>query len=663
MAEKALALSQDGQARLLKQLRNEYDAGIQYRQGRSKAWKLIEDHYYGRVKAGLPGRFNVPFPVMAGFIDTWVSKVDDAPYLRFEPRTEAYYRTNKKVEALWESVASPNDGFDIESVDLGAKKLAAMSGRAIYKAYGESVDGFKFRTETVDHYDFSCDPMGGGIFERHNFAHQDNIWKSADDLGEGADSGFYDKRSVAMLSASMGSDETKQEGGMYKNRSTRLEALGLPGDTYNYRGEACDEFIESVTRWGGRRYHVIWTYRKGVILRAVPLVEDFRSDLMPWTSWAVKFDPPNFWSPGPADDMVAVAEVIRILLNQELDNRQKQNWGQRAYDPDVFPNGSELEWRPNGLVTVRTGLTQTRQIGTGIYEFQTPQLGGTINLVQWLDSFTGQKTGVTAATQGNAEDAKVGIYQGNMQQVADRFGLYNKNYVKCYADIGRRFLWAAHEHITGKEAVRIIGEKGVQWEYLKGREVDPTVSVLVKSSATEMQVGQMKKDRKAQALEKIYANPKLVDQVNRKWLVENILVAGDFDDAEIRNAQDLGNDGSREVMARAAEAIEDILSGKSPKLFRGATTGFQQKILDFALDNTDDDLKLYLKLTEYASAHDQIVMENTARKAASAAVKAGAAGPGAPSPATAEPPQEAMQDVPQEAPPGVPEGLENILVS
>ena len=291
-----------------------------------------------------------------------------------------------------------------------------------------------------------------------------------------------------------------------------------------------------------------------------------------------------------------------------------------------------------------------------------PQLGGTLNLVQWLDNFTGQKTGITAATQGNADDAKVGIYQGNMQQVADRIGFYNKNYVKCYADIGRRFLWAAHEHITGKEAVRVIGEKGVQWEYLKGREVDPTVSVLVKSSAAEMQVGQMKRDKKGQALAAISSNPRLVDQVNRKWLVENILVSGDFDDAEIRNAQDLENDGSREVMARAAEAIEDILSGKSPKLFRGATTGFQQKILDFALDNTDDDLKLYLKLTEYASAHDKIVMENTARKAAASAVKAGAAGPGAPPPA-AEPPQEAMRDVPQEAPPGAPEALENIPVS
>lgn len=663
MAEKAISLSQDSRDSLLNQLRKEYDAGIQYRQGRSKAWKAIEDHYYGRVRTSLPGRFNVPLPVMSGFIDTLVSKVDDPPYLRFEPRSEAYYRTNKKVEALWESVASPNDGFDIESVDLGAKKLAAMSGRAIYKAYGESADGFKFRTETVDHYDFSCDPMGGGNLERHNFVHQDNIWKSKGDLEDGADSGFYDSRSVARLLLSIAGDESKTEEGTYKNRASRLQANGMPGDLYNYRGEACDEFIESVTRWDGTRYHVVWSYRKGVILRAVPLKADFRSGLLPWTSWAMKYDPFNFWSPGPADDMAAVAEVVRVLVNQELDNRQKQNWGQRAYDPDVFPNGSELEWRPNGLIAVRSGLTQTRQIATGIYEFQTPQLGGTLNLVQWLDNFTGQKTGITAATQGNADDAKVGIYQGNMQQVADRIGFYNKNYVKCYADIGRRFLWAAHEHITGKEAVRVIGEKGVQWEYLKGREVDPTVSVLVKSSAAEMQVGQMKRDKKGQALAAISSNPKLVDQVNRKWLVENILVSGDFDDAEIRNAQDLENDGSREVMARAAEAIEDILSGKSPKLFRGATTGFQQKILDFALDNTDDDLKLYLKLTEYASAHDKIVMENTARKAASAAVKAGAAGPGAPSPATAEPPQEAMQDVPQEAPPGAPEALENIPVS
>lgn len=663
MAEtNAVSLAPDKAKQLLDQLRREYDSGIQYRQGRAKQWKLIEDHYYGRVKVNLPGRFNVPLPIMAGFIDTWVPKVDDAPYLRFEPRSEADYRKNKKIEALWEHVASPNDGFDIESADIAAKKLAAMSGRAIYKSFGESVDGFKFRTECVDHYDFVADPMGGGNLEKHNHDHQDNIWKSKSDLEDGADSGFYDKRAASLLISGMVPNQVRTEESEFKNRTTRLQSLGLQGDIHNFRGEACDEFIESVTRWDGQRYHVIWTYRKGVVLRAVPLKADFKSGLLPWTSWAVKYDPFNFWSPGPADDMVAIAEVIRVLVNQELDNRQKQNWGQRAYDPDVFPNGAELEWRPNGLVPVRAGLTQTRQIGSGIYEFQTPQLGGTINLVEWLDNMVGQKTGVTAGAQGNAEDAKVGIYQGNMQQVADRFGFYNKNYTKCYADIGRRFLWAAHEHITGAEAVRIIGEKGVQWEYLQGHEVDPTVSVLVKSSSSEMQVGQMKKDRKSAAIEKIASNPELMKEVNRKWLVENILMTGDFDDSEIRTAQDVQDDGSREVMARASEAIEEILTGKKPKLFRGATTGFQQKILDFALDNTDDRLDLFVALTDYAEAHGQLVSENMARKAMKARSAAGM-----PLPPPSGPPAQDMgagaAPMPETAQPVAETALENLSVS
>jgi len=87
------------------------------------------------------------------------------------------------------------------------------------------------------------------------------------------------------------------------------------------------------------------------------------------------------------------------------------------------------------------------------------------------------------------------------------------------------------------------------------------------------------------------------------------------DDESVRVALDTENDGNREVLARASEAIQDIVKGKKPKLFRGATTAFQQKIVDFAADNTDGDLELFNRLMEYSQAHDQLVMENMTRKA------------------------------------------------
>jgi len=333
-----------------------------------------------------------------------------------------------------------------------------------------------------------------------------------------------------------------------------------------------------------------------------------------WTSWATHPDPFNFWSKAPTDDIRPVAETIKILLNQELDNRQKRNFGQRAYDPEIFTNGAELEYRPNGLVAVKSGTSLTTAIGNGIFQFETPELQGTINLVQWLDNFSGQKSGITAETQGSTDEKRVGIYQGNMAQVADRLGLYNKSYVKCHKANARRFVWGASEHITSKKAVKLIGEKGVEWDTIVRGEINPDVDIIVESGSADLQINEKKKAMRQVALQEIGQNPALVATVNPKWLVEQKLLNGEFTEEEVRVAMDVENNGNREILGRASEAIQDIIDKKEPKLYRGATTAFQQKIIDFAAENTDDDMPLFERLIAYSQAHDEIVLDNVNRK-------------------------------------------------
>jgi hypothetical protein len=93
---------------------------------------------------------------------------------------------------------------------------------------------------------------------------------------------------------------------------------------------------------------------------------------------------------------------------------------------------------------------------------------------------------------------------------------------------------------------------------------------------------------------------------------------------------DTENNGSREVLARASESIQDIIAKKNPKLFRGATTAFQQKIVDFAAENTDEDLDLFNRLIAYSSAHDEIVIENVNRKITQTKIQQASANPLAP---------------------------------
>lgn len=609
-------------ASIVMQCRREYDSGMLYKRGRIPEWQAIEDLYFNRAKKSLKGRFNVPMPVMSGYIDTLHSKIDEPPSLKFKGGRESAFRGTQKIQAFWDQDSRREDN-DFDSKDVDVKKLAIFSGRGTLKAYGESDPKFAFKTTATDHYDFYCDPMGGGNLENHRYCGEDNIYRSKSELKAGVKAGNYDADAVFKLINGLTENTIIANNDSFQDRANRFAALGLSNSMHNFSGEGLMRFIESGTIVDGERYYVLWNYESGLAIRCQPLKEVFESELWWWVSWATHRDAFNFWSKGPADDMRPIAETIKILANQELDNRQKRNFGQRAYDPDMFPNGAELEYRPNGLVAVRTGASKVQPIASGIFQFETPELTGTINLVNWLDNYAGQKTGISAAAQGSADEAKVGIYEGNMQQVADRIGLTNKSYKKFHAAVGRRFVWACKEHITTEIAVRLIGEKGVEWDSLKAKDVDPYMDISVESSASEMQMNAELKVKKANALAALNADPTLKSGVNPKWRIEQILLNGGYSDEEVRVAMDTENNGDRTVLARASEAIEEIIDGKEPKKFRGATTGFMQKIMDFALDNTDDNLPLFQKLMAYAKSHTDIVIENMSRKAIQERAKLG----------------------------------------
>ena len=597
---------------LILQLQAEYQAGMDFKNGRVKDWQATEDLYFGRVKKSIKGRSNVPLPIMSGFINTLLSKIDEPLSLKFKPTEESDTRIGDKCTAMYEK-DSKNSDADWNTKDLDGKKLCAFYGRAIFKSYGESDPKYKFNHFVVDPYDFYVDPMGGGDLEDAKYCGEDGIFKSKKQLISGAQQGIYENQVVDELVNNVGESQNLDNDDKYKSKASRFSALGLSNDQYNFAGGGWFRCIESGTMWEGERWYVLWSQEKNKIIRKEKLSEMFKSNLWMWTSWAAYRDKFNFWSLAPADDVRPVAETIKVLASQELDNRQKNNWGQRAYDPEMFPNADDLDWRPDGKVAVSAGSTKVRSIASGIYQFETPQLNGTINLVQWLDGMVGEKTGVTAAAQGNANEQKVGIYYGNLQQVADRLGLINKSYASCHKAIGRRYLWALSEHLNKKQAVRILGANGLVWDSLIKRDVNPEMDIIVEGSAAELEADTIKKKDQQAGLQTIISNPLLLGQSNPKWILEKTLLASSFSDEDVRAGLDVESYANREVLLRAAEAIDDIINGRETKLYRGANTAFLQKILDFATDEAEEK-EVYVKLINYIEAHSLIVMENMNRK-------------------------------------------------
>ena len=167
MADQPVQVSEQDQ--IVAQCRAEYMAGLQYRHDREKAWQLIEDFYFNRVKKSLKGKFNVPVPIIPGFVDTWQSKMAKHVNLTFEEGVdEADYRAAKKTSAFWQKLKNRED-YDYDMLDTDGKKIAGLYGVAPYKEFADSTDGFTNHLELIDPYDHIVDPMGGGFLERHRF--------------------------------------------------------------------------------------------------------------------------------------------------------------------------------------------------------------------------------------------------------------------------------------------------------------------------------------------------------------------------------------------------------------------------------------------------------------------------------------------------------------
>lgn len=588
------------------------EAGENFKKPRLAQIQKSEEAYAGKVKKALKGRFNVPLPIMSGFVDTLMSKIDDAPSIVFSHTEEADTIRAKKVTSVWEFESSTTRGRWART-DRLAKKLAAFSGRAIYKYYAESTPQYKSNLEVVDYYDFICEPNGGSELENHLFLGQKNIFRTKAELKKGVEDGFYNKEQVEKLINNIGEDEAKEADDDKKERDSRLSAMGLDVKSNNYIGEPIFAMVEWCMVHNGQRYYLFFEPKTKVWIRGEKLDKIFSDNLYPFVSWATHEDPMNFWSKAPSDDIYPVSDAMRVVFNQSLDNLQKKNWNMRAYDVDMFPEPDRLRWHPDGLVPVKVS---DKPISSGIYQFQVDDATGiTVNLMEYLDNMLGTKSGITPAAQGAAgKGEKVGVYYGNLEQVADRLGLVNKSYSEAWAELGQRFLDGLKEHIDDDYSVKVLGEGGIKWEKILKEDLDTKFDVGIVGGSAQLQLDELKKQKRAEAVKAITLNPIMSQSVSPTWLLENVLRFGEFTEEEIRTAIDARNAGSNTSVIEAADENQKIIKGKPVKPNRGATPAHIQRHIDFAAEE-DLDEDDFNKVMAHAQSEMKFAVANTARKA------------------------------------------------
>lgn len=603
--------------------------------------KKYRDLYAGNVPKKYRQPFNVVLPVFAGAMDTLAADFNDDLAVDIGEQEPADYLACRKIDALWKQElgsAAPNAKFPLKTRQ--DRHNALFSGRGFMMNYAVSEPKYCNHFEVFELEDAIFQPQGGGVWGMHLYAGRQNIVRTGAELERGG----YDKAQVAELLKRAVADDSYPHANDEKAKASlaKFKAMGLNPEAAGYIGEPMFTLAEMRITIRGERYYLLFSPWYETWVRFDKFSAVFEADIEPWVSWATHEDNKNFMSKAYADDMYGVAEAVHTLFNQELTNREKRNFHARAFDHEMFPDVSKLDkaqTRPDALVPVDT-KGGARKIADGIFSFETPELTGTINLIEWMNEVSGRSVGVTDLSMGGVQNVskKATVVFAEQQNISKRLLLRSSPYTEAMGEIARIFVQSSKDHLPASLAIKRLGIEGEDWEpVIRRTDLDlyGDIDVKITSSSIEMRNSQLKKEARAKVLAEIGANPEEAAQVNPRWRVEEKLRSiGEYDDAEIAVAMDTKNYGNKEEVSYAHRGIQDIIGGDKPELFYGATTLFMRIVVDYARSNKNTlGLRRYEALIDYAVAHRDIAAENMARKAEEDAAAMPPADPAAADPA------------------------------
>lgn len=588
-----------------------------YKRGRFSRVSDAIDLMLGKVKPKVRQQFNVPLPVLNGMFETLCADLDDPVSIKVKNNSgknlKAVHGINDTITIAKKSLKN-TARWDYK--DRISRKNAIAYGRGILKYYSIA-DPYTNILEVVNPKMFHCQPRGGGILERHLFCGEEGIIKTKKQLLQGAEEGVYDKKGVEMI-IDRAQDKDYQEKMNLQNEDNirHFRALGLDPDANNFVGETTFNLCEWVLTRGGERYYLLFDPWTKTWIRFEKLIDINGSGYYPWVSYATHEDDENFWSTSIlADILYPIADSIITLFNQELTNRQKRNLNAKLYDKDMIKNVAKLDeaqYRPDALVPVDT-LGGVRRLDQATYSFQTPELTGSVELINWLDEFTGKQLGVMQQMPAVGKKTNNIVY-AQIQQLAKRVDYRSHSYTEAWGEITLRHIQGLKDNISEDEAFNLLGpENGFEFKKnLKQIKLDKD-DIEIISTKQQAQEDALRKAQKEKALTMVIQDP----TVNPEWKTRQILTdIGGWEQDEVEDALDLRGKGvERDQLGAAEEAIKDLIKGKEPEVCWSATTIYQRKIMDFAVGHRVSLGERYPKFMEWILKHTPIVAENMAQLA------------------------------------------------
>lgn len=593
----------------------------QYKQGKIKNWKINENLYYGRKggTAGTPSydgtypaggeasRANVDLGQMSSFVHTLLSKIDNPLIFKYIKRKESQLQRVKLLNALRVSDQQKDD-WDIK--DIVGKKQAIIYGRAIYSYYADSYNGYCAHLDNVDVYDFLIDPSAGGIdIERAEYMGRYGVVKTKTQLRKGVKDKLYIKDVTEnLIEGSSNATESSTEQTNKQNRTNDNNAWSAQKEI---SGSDKFKFWEWYTTYDGERYYLLLTETGSTAIRVEKLKDIFTSNLFPFWTWAAFPDLTEFWTPSFCDYVREIFMAQAVSINQMLDNAEQINKPQKVVNVGAIANLAELKYRRDGYIKVNKAFNVDQALQT----IKVPSINTPIQVFNLLEALQEKNGGVTAGSKGVADEDKVGIYEGNQANAADRFGFLNKSYSFGYKRFSKLYEWGVKDNLIKKVSVDILGPEGVELVDVSRRDIfrsGEEFGCLVESSNAELALSDVEKRTKLTFLTNQMANPM---QNPQKAYEIQASIAG-FDEDTIRQLQDSGDFGDAKIMSEAERDIERLLDGEKVQPNQRANTAYKQKFVNYMRDHQEDiSMDQFTTLAEYVLLLDPIIIRNMVQNA------------------------------------------------
>lgn len=573
-----------------------------YKQGKVTNWKINEDLYYGKKVTGQEARANVDLGQMSSFVHTLLSKIDNPLTWKYVKRKESQIKRVNLLNNL-RRIDQQNDDWDIK--DITGKKQAIIYGRAIYSYTATSVDGYKACLDNVDIYDFLIDPSGGGIdIEKAFYMGRYGVVKTKAELKKGIKDKIYNATETNQLIEGSGNaDEINQEQQNKQNRT-------YDTDVYTQQKQIQDsdkfKFWEWYTTYEGERYYLLLNEKGATAISICRLTDLFESDMFPFWTYAAFPDLTEFWTPSFCDYVREIFMAQAVSINQMLDNAEQINKPQKLVNVSLIQNLAELKYRREGIIKINN----TINLNSAVQTIVTPSIDTPIKVFQLLDGIQEKASGVTAGAKGLSDEDKVGIYEGNQANAADRFGFLNKSYAFGYKRFATLYENGVREHLIKKIAIDILGPNGVEIFEVNRRDIfrkNDKFGIMVESSNAEIALSEAEKRTKIAFLNGQSGNP--VQNPQKAYEIQ-ATIAG-FDDDTIRQLQDTSDFGTASMMSEAERDIEALLDGENIPLNQGANTAYKQRFVNYLQENQENITKeQFVRIAEYVMRLDDIITRN-----------------------------------------------------